>query len=510
MTSSDLSQESEDFCCESSLRKEVGQKISAAASFLSPKKRLPIIGEFKKYDCSKFFRDLIAGLTVALTSVPQNMAVAEIANVDSEYALYSAMIGNFVYAVFGTSKDLNVGPTSAVALLILMYSEMGHPQYSRILALWTGVVEILLGLFQMSNLVNYVSSTVLGGFISATSITIMLGQAKTLFGVTEMKSSNVPLQIYELLLNIDRTNWCDFFMGSGCVAFLLGAKIMGSKKIYKNSKSGWRKLVAKLIWLTSLLSNLLVVIGAAVIAHLLSPFLNFTFSATLRPENVQFDLSPFKVIDSDTGKVLSYREIFNDIFTGLFTVPILAILFSIAVAKAYGRQNGYRIDVTQEFLAFGLVNITSSVCNCMPAAASISRTAINAQCNVATLISSLFSSSMLLFILLFATEPFKYIPKASLASIIVASVLFNIDFSILRSTFKVQKSDFFVALVTMVVTIAIAPEIGRNWETLYRKRSFRSKTNITISLLRLKGKRTFHSRFSMQNCLLSLQFLARL
>ena len=439
---------------------KAGETLRAVRLFLSAKKRFPIIKEFKNYSGSKLFRDFVAGLTVALISVPQNMAVADIANVDAEYPLYSAIIGNFVYAVCGTSKDLNVGPTSAVALLILAYSNMGRPEYSRILALWTGVVEIFLGLFHMSNLINYVSATVLGGFISATSMAILLGQMKTLFGNSKIKSSNVSVQIYELMVNIDKSKWCDFFMGAGCVAFLLGSKVLGSKNLFQNSSCKWKKFIAKMIWLTNLLSNLIVVIGAAGIAHLLSPYFNFTFSATLNPESVQFDLSPFKIIDSETGQAIPYEQIFSDIYTGLFTLPIFAILFSIAVAKTYGRLNGYRIDATQEFLAFGLVNLTSSVCNCMPAAASTSRTAINAQCNVATLVSSLFSSSMLLIILLFATSPFKYIPKASLASIIVASVFFNIDFSILRDTLRVQKSEFFVALVTMVFTLVCSPEFG--------------------------------------------------
>ena len=434
--------------------------------FLSPKKRLPIINNVMDYSLNKFSRDLVAGLTVALTTVPYCIALSSISGLDPEYPLGASIIGNIVYAFLGTAKDLNIGSTAAVALLMKIYAVMGCPDYARFLTFYTGVIEILFGVLQMSSLVNYVSPTVLSAFISATSLTIIISQTKHFLGLTFDCSDRSIVKLFQIFKYIDSINWSDFSMGLFSLIILFALRFLATRKIWQQKNydaSFFRIFGLKVLGISSLMSNVIVLaIGILIVYVFGGEILNLTLVKSGLDSQILTKKQPlpFFVKDEIKNKTLSFDEMFHSSQFGLVTVPLLAMLFTIAVAKSFGRKNEYRIDVTQEFLAFGVANVAASFFKSFPIAASISRTAVNSHCNVATPLSGLFSSAFVVLIVMFASTSLKYIPESCLSAVIIASVIFSIDVQTVKRTLRVQKHDFAVILITILAALIFSPELA--------------------------------------------------
>ena len=441
-------------------------------SFLSPEKRLPVIKSVRGYSWNKLCRDLLAGLTVALTTVPYCIALSSISGLEPDYPLGASIIGNVVYALLGTARDLNIGSTAAVALLMKVYADMGCKEYVRFLTLYTGVIEILFGVLQLSPLVNYVSPTVLSAFITTTSLTIIISQLKSFLGLHLISNSSEPsaLKLYHLLNNITHINWSDFIMGLLSLTTLFLLRFLATKnKLHKKqtySKTGVMKSgLLKIIKGCVLMSNVSVMgMGCAVVYIFGHEILNVTLvrggldGKVLEPQPFPFHMSA-SVTNNRTACVNELLGL-TDVEFGLITVPLLAMLFTIAVAKSFGRKNDYRIDVTQEFLAFGVANVTASFFKSFPIAASISRTAVNSHCKVASPISGLFSSVFVVLIVLFASSTLHYIPQSCLSAVTIVSVLFSIDVHTVRTTFYAHKYDFIVIVTTILAGLLMSPQLS--------------------------------------------------
>ncbi|XP_028912639.1 sodium-independent sulfate anion transporter isoform X3 [Ornithorhynchus anatinus] len=155
---------------------------------------LPILSWLPHYNLRRLQLDFIAGLTVGLTVVPQALAYAEVAGLPVQYGLYSSFAGCFVYCFLGTSRDVTLGPTAIMSLLVSFYT-FRQPAYAVLLSFLSGAIQLAMGIFHLGFLLDFISSPVIKGFTSAASVTIGFGQVKNLLGLRDIPQQFL-LQVY--------------------------------------------------------------------------------------------------------------------------------------------------------------------------------------------------------------------------------------------------------------------------------------------------------------------------
>ncbi|KAL9956276.1 hypothetical protein ACROYT_G037734 [Oculina patagonica] len=216
-----------------------------------------------------------------------------------------------------------------------------------------------------------------------------------------------------------------------------------------SSDSNWMKAAKKTLWIISISRNALTIMIAAIVS---SSFYKhghtdiFTLPGHLEPglPPIQTPALSFRVGNS----TLTPSQVLKDLGPGLAVIPLIGFLESIAIAKAFARKNRYTVDASQELIALGIANLLSSFVSSYPVTGSFSRTAVNAQSGVATPAGGIFTGAIVLLALGVLTPSFKYIPKASLAALIMSSVVTMIEFHILQNIWKVRRID----LVPLVIT----------------------------------------------------------
>ncbi|XP_076459235.1 sodium-independent sulfate anion transporter-like isoform X2 [Babylonia areolata] len=427
------------------------------------RRRLPILCWLPKYSCQDFQSDMISGLTVGLTVIPQGLAYAGIAGLDPQYGLYSAFMGCFVYMFLGTSKDVTLGPTAIMSLMTSIFATSPiskDPTLALVLTLMCGLVQLLMGVLNLGILVNYISHPVINSFTSAAAITIGFGQVKNILGLEHIPRDFMPM-VYHTFANIPKTKKWDLVMGLVSMVLLyflkkLRAKKWGDEELSDSSVSLPVMVARKIVWLAGTGANAIVVISAAGIAA--SLWLNDIKVITLTGE-ITPGLPPFEPPDFSNGNMTT-SDIFSNIGVGFIIVPFLGLVESIAIGKAFARVNNYKIDPTQELIAIGAANIFSSFVHSYPITGSFSRTAVNSQSGVRTPASGLFTGSLILLVLAFLVPYCYYIPKSALAAVIIMAVMQMVDYKIVLILWRTDKWDFFIHLVTLVGSLCVGIEYG--------------------------------------------------
>ena len=227
-------------------------------------KYVPITVWLPNYSCDSLIRDIIAGLTVGLMVVPQGLAYATIANLPVQYGLYSAYLGCFMYCVFGGSKDVTLGPTAIMSLMVAQYAA-GEPLHAVALAFYCGIVQFLLGVFRLGFMVRFISLPVISGFVSAAAVTIGFGQVKNLLGLKHIPRAFIP-NVIETFKHIKGTNPWDLLLGSCCILLLvLLKKLNGIKWDDDGNITTLQRACRKFVWLLTTARNALVVMIATAI-----------------------------------------------------------------------------------------------------------------------------------------------------------------------------------------------------------------------------------------------------
>ena len=422
---------------------------------------LPCSKWVPNYSLKLFQCDFIAGLAVGLTVIPQALAYAQIAGLPIQYGLYSSFMGSFIYAIFGTSKDITLGPTAIMSLLVHTYG--GHdPIQAVLLTLLGGCIQVGMGLFRFGFIMRYISAPVVSGFTSAAAFTIGLGQLKHIFGVKTTSSSFFPA-LFETFKQLNNLNPWDLVMGLTCIVVLMLLKFMGiknSKTIKECSNESTRKLVKlsrNFIWLVCLSRNAIVVISAGFIGyaiHIIDDKNCKHIDCLTLTGNITKGIPPFKIpqmYEKVGNETLNGKDLINNIGSGILIVPLMGILESLAIGKAFARKNRYEIDVNQEMIAIGFSNIMSCFVSSFSITGSFSRTAINSQSGVKTPAGGIITGCIVLFSLALLTPLIYYIPKSALAAVIISAVVFMIDFESPKLLWKTNKIDLIPWAATFFV-----------------------------------------------------------
>lgn len=417
---------------------------------------LPFLSWAPKYNLHWLQCDLIAGMTVGLTVIPQGLAYAQIAGLPVQYGLYSAFMGGFIYCIFGTSKDITLGPTAIMSLLVHAYGN-DDPVQAILLTFLAGIIQLSMGLLRLGFIMRYISVPVISGFTSAAAITIAFGQLKHIFGVKTASNSFFP-ELVEFFKNIKQTNVWDVVMGLCCMVTLTLLRYLKEwiEPISANDTL-CEKIAKKFIWILSTARNAVVVVSAGLVAytihtqHITSCKVEdcITLTGKIDEGLPPFEAPQFQEVEGN--KTLTTGDLAGRMGVGLFIVPLMGLLESIAIGKAFARQGNYNLDTNQEMIAIGAANIISSFVSSYSITGSFSRTAINAQSNVKTPVGGIFSGILVIISLAILTPSFYFIPKSALASVIICALIYMIDIKTVLLLWKIKKLDLIPLIITFIV-----------------------------------------------------------
>ncbi|NXE28756.1 S2611 protein, partial [Ardeotis kori] len=414
------------------------------------RRRLPVLRWLPRYSLAWLQLDLLAGLTVGLTAVPQGLAYAEVAGLPLQYGLYSSFMGCFVYCFLGTAKDVTLGPTAIMSLLVSSYA-FHEPVYAILLAFLCGCIQLAMGLLHLGFLLDFISCPVIKGFTSAASITISFNQVKNILGLQGIPRQFF-LQVYEMLRRIGETRAGDAVLGLACLAVLAGLRAMRSRRPRAARAEPLAARVSYLVvWTAATARNALVVLFAGLVAYSfqVTGSQPLTLTGSIPQGLPAFRLPRFSM--AVPNGTVPFRSMVEDMGVGLAVVPLMGLLETIAIAKAFASQNGYRIDPNQELLAMGFANILGSFVSSYPITGSFGRTAVNAQSGVCTPAGGLVTGALVLLSLAYLTSLFSYIPKAALAAVIISAVVPMFDAGIFRTLWRVKRLDLVPLCVTFLL-----------------------------------------------------------
>ncbi|XP_035198363.1 sodium-independent sulfate anion transporter isoform X2 [Oxyura jamaicensis] len=404
------------------------------------RRRLPVLGWLPRYSPGWLQLDLIAGVTVGLTVVPQALAYAEVAGLPPQYGLYSSFVGCFVYCFLGTAKDVTLGPTAIMSLLVSSYA-FHDPVYAVLLTFLAGCIQLAMGLLHLGFLLDFISCPVIKGFTSAASITISFNQVKNILGLHGIPRQFF-LQVYETLGRIGETRPGDAILGLACLAALAGLRVMKSRLPPAARTEPLATRASYLIvWTCATARNALVVLFAGLVAYCfqLRGSQPLTLTGSIPRGLPPCRLPPFsKAVPNGT---VPFGTMVEDMGVGLAVVPLMGLLETVAIGKAFASQNDYRIDPNQELLAMGFANVLGSFFSSYPVTGSFGRTAVNAQTGVCTPAGGLVTGALVLLSLAYLTSLFYYIPKAALAAVIISAVVPMFDAGIFRRLWRVKRLD---------------------------------------------------------------------
>ncbi|WAQ96757.1 S2611-like protein [Mya arenaria] len=394
------------------------QYVKRCCNVHDAKNKFPIIKWLPKYSLQDFQCDLISGLTVALTVLPQGLAYAVIANLPPQ--------------------DITLGPTAIMSLMTAAFASSpipNDPTYALILTLVCGVVQFLMGVLHLGIMVNFISYPVINAFTSAAAITIAFGQVKGILGLHDIPREFLHM-VYETCKKIPETRVWDLTMGLSAIVVLLLMKQLRKIKWRQPGPNERIPMIVlvfrKFIWLSSIAANAIIVITCSGIAAILEKY--------------------------GHGDALSVTG--HDIGAGLIVVPILGLVESIAIGKAFARQNNYKILPNQELLAIGAANIMSSFVSAYPVTGSFSRTAVNSQSGVRTPMAGVWTGGIIILALAFLTPLFEYVPKSALSAVIISAVIQMVDYEIVMKFWKIEKLALIPWAVTFLTSFGLGIEYG--------------------------------------------------
>lgn len=386
-------------------------------------KIFPVLIWSKGYNSLLLKRDLVAGITLAAYGIPVSLAYATLAGLPPQYGIYGYLIGGLFYALLGSSKQLAIGPTSAISLVIgTTIAGMANGDTQRwadiasLTALVFAVFAILAYLLRLSGIINFISETVLIGFKAGAGLTIGLTQLPKLFGV-KGGGNNFIDRILTLIHQLPETNLVVLIFGILAILILFfGEKIMPGKPI------------AIIIVVISILIISLTSFGQQDIA-----------TVGIIPSGLpEFHLPSLRVRDIDGVLPLS------------LACFLLSYIESVSSARTLAQKNGYTIDPRQELLALGVANAAVALGQGYPVAGGLSQSAINDSAGAKTPLSLVFASLSIAVCLLFLTGFLQNLPTVILAAIVLVAIKGLFDVKEMKHLYKINKQEFYVAMIALV------------------------------------------------------------
>ncbi|MBS1219339.1 MAG: sulfate transporter, partial [Proteobacteria bacterium] len=373
-------------------------------------------------------KDAIAGVTLAAYGIPVSLAYASLAGLPPQYGIYCYLVGGLFYAFFGSSRQLAIGPTSAISMLIgVTVAGMadGDPlRFASIAALTALIIAamcVVAWLLRLSSLVNFISETILLGFKAGAALTIALTQLPKLFGV-KGGGHNFFESAYALGSQLPETNPAVLAFGIVALAvLLLGEKFLPGRPIA------------------------LVVVVVSIIVLSVTPLIDLGFKVVgALPQGLpEFRLPGLRVRDVEGVVPLA------------FACLLLAYVESVSAARALAQANGYEINPRQELLGLGAANLAAGLFQAYPVAGGLSQSSVNDKAGAKTPLALVFASVTIGLCLMYLTGLLSNLPNVVLAAIVLVAVKGLINIRELRHVWKVSRFEFVVSMVAFVAVLML-------------------------------------------------------
>jgi SulP family sulfate permease len=410
---------------------------------------LPILDWGRRYDRQALSNDLIAAVIVTIMLIPQSLAYALLAGLPPEMGLYASIVPIILYAIFGTSRALAVGPVAVVSLMtaaaIGQIAEAGTAGYAiaaLTLAGLSGAILLAMGVFRLGFLANFLSHPVIAGFITASGVIIAASQLKHILGIPA--GGHTLLELLESLWHhLPETNLYTLVIGVTATAFLFWVR--------KGLKPALRKA-----GMSPGLADVAAKAGpvAAVVATTVAVWL---FGLQERGVSIVGEvpqsLPPLTLPSFDL-------ELIRALAVPALLISVIGFVESISVAQTLAAKKRQRIDPDQELIGLGAANLGAAFTGGFPVTGGFSRSVVNYDAGAETPAAGAFTAVGLGIAALALTPLIFFLPKATLAATIIVAVLSLVDFSILKKTWGYSKADFIAVAATILLTLAAGVEVG--------------------------------------------------
>lgn len=399
----------------------MSQIAAEAATRRSLSTFVPFLSWIRTYDRAAWLRpDLMAGITVAAFSVPESMAYAGLAGLSPEHGLYASMIALLVYMLFGTSRQMSVGTTSALAIMVagtLGALALDPDEYlaaAQLTAVAAGVIAIVAGLLKLGFIVNFISETVLKGFSAGAALYIASSQLSKLFGI-EGVQGNFFTRVWNVIKHIGETNGWTLVLGI----------------------CGLVTLIALERFVPALPGSLIVVLASIALMYL----------TNLQDRDVTV-AGDFPSGLPGLGIAGIPTDHLSDIVGLAFGCFLLSYVEGIGVAKTFAARHKQPVDANQELYANGAINLAAGLAKGFPVGGSMSRSAVNDASGAKTPLAGGIAALLLAVVLLFLTGIFAKLPEAILAAVVLVAVRGLIDFPALKRIYHLNRGEFAAAMLT--------------------------------------------------------------
>ena len=403
-----------------------GAKTSEQTANSGIARFLPIVGWLPKYDRSWFRPDLIAGLTVAALVVPKSLGYAGIAGVPIQQGLYAAAAGAILYAIFGTSRQSATGPSSALAAVaasaVLAAGVSGGDDAVTLVAsvtLVSGLLFLLLALFKMGWISQFLSKAVITGFLFGSAIEVVIGELPKITGTTA-EGSNSWQKLFSWLGTVSDTDGTTLLVGLLSLALIFGLRFVAPK-----------------------VPGALVLVVAGLIA---SVALGLGDRGLALVGDVPRGLP--SVALPDLPFIMDNLAVIGSAAVGLL---LIGFSQSAGDARTFAAKHKYRIDINQESVAQGMANVGSGLVQGIPVSTSLSASSLSDTSGAKTPISSLTTGALVILTLLVLAPLFSDLPTAVLSALIIEAVVMGMmDFKAMKRLWRVARVDFWIAVAAIL------------------------------------------------------------
>ncbi len=415
------------------------------------KRYLPILEWMPGYNRQMLASDGMAGLIVTIMLVPQGMAYALLAGLPPEVGLYASIVPLIFYGLLGSSRALAVGPVAIVSLMVATtlgaLAEAGSVGYvagAVLLAFLSGAILLGMGLARLGFLVNFLSHPVISGFSSAAALVIGFSQLKHLLGFDIPRSHLITETIGHAITHISQINLATFGIAAVSLTILL---------VWKGRMTGWMKGAGVNASVTDAVSKSGPLV-AVLVTTLAVWFFGLNQSASVSiVADIPAGLPPFAMPAFDLA-------LMQQMLPAALLISLVGFLESVSVAKSLASKRRQKIDANQELVALGAANIGASFTGGYPVTGGFSRSLVNFTAGAVTPLASIITAVLVGITVLLLTPLLYFLPKATLAAVIVVAVANLIDFKIVRETWAYNKTDALSLIVTFVAVLTIGIELG--------------------------------------------------
>jgi SulP family sulfate permease len=410
---------------------------------------VPILDWGRRYDGQAASADLMAAVIVTIMLIPQSLAYALLAGLPPQMGLYASILPLVAYAVFGTSRALAVGPVAVVSLMTAaavgglgLDNPADYALAAITLAFLSGLILLIMGLFRLGFLANFLSHPVIAGFITASGLLIAASQLKHILGV-EANGHSLLAMLGGLIGDLEQTNLITLAIGAGSAAFLFWVR------------KGLKPLLISTGVPPRLADSLAKAgpVGAVAVTTLLSWQFDLAGKGVAIVGEVPKGLPPLTLPSFDMA-------LWGQLFASAVLISIIGFVESVSVAQTLAAKKRQRIVPDQELVGLGASNVAAAISGGYPVTGGFARSVVNFDAGAETPAAGAFTAVGIALAALFLTPLLYFLPKATLAATIIVAVLSLVDLGILKRTWAYHRADFTAVAATIALTLGFGVEIG--------------------------------------------------